>query len=292
LQRLNETVRRLESAGITLLAGTDAFGNPGTTPGLGLHEELAALVDAGLSPAAALAAATSVPAETFGLADRGRIAVGRRADLVLVQGDPTVDIGVTRQIVGIWKHGVPVDREPFRARHAAARAAYKALQARGPTTVSDFEEDTQRPTATVGNWAPYNDMAWGGRSTATLAVVDGGAEGTKKSLSISGTIVQNEPVAVAGANYWPFGPVDLSAKSEIVFWARGTGSTGRLILNGPGMSRVPAPQTFAVGPEWTEIRIPLSGFRGVDVRRVVTIVFAAREAPGEFSFQIDEVRIR
>lgn len=58
----------------------------------------------------ALTAATSAAAEQLGLSDRGRIAPGRRADLVLVEGDPTVDILATRRIVGVWKLGVPVPR--------------------------------------------------------------------------------------------------------------------------------------------------------------------------------------
>ena len=56
------------------------------------------------------AAITSAPADTFGLVDRGRIAAGLRADLVLVDGDPTTDILATRAIRAVWKNGVPVER--------------------------------------------------------------------------------------------------------------------------------------------------------------------------------------
>nr|MBA3907202.1 amidohydrolase family protein [Pseudonocardiales bacterium] len=63
------------------------------------------LVDAGLSPVEALDAATSVAAEHFGLLDRGRIAPGLRADLVLLADDPTVDIAATRTIRGVWIAG-------------------------------------------------------------------------------------------------------------------------------------------------------------------------------------------
>ena len=56
---------------------------------MSLHGELELLVEAGLTPLEALSAATSVPADRFRLPDRGRIAPGLRADLLLVNGDPT-----------------------------------------------------------------------------------------------------------------------------------------------------------------------------------------------------------
>jgi imidazolonepropionase-like amidohydrolase len=71
-----------------------------------MHRELLLLTEAGLSAEEALAAATSVPARHFGLTDRGRIAPGLRADLVLVDGDPTRDITATRAIADVWRRGV------------------------------------------------------------------------------------------------------------------------------------------------------------------------------------------
>lgn len=97
-------VAALHDAGVPLLAGTDAP-NPGTYFGASMHRELELLVRAGLSPVEALAAATSVAADAFGLDDRGRIAAGKRADLLLVDGDPTADILDSRAIAGIWKEG-------------------------------------------------------------------------------------------------------------------------------------------------------------------------------------------
>lgn len=95
----------LHRAGVALLAGTDA--NPwAPLHGASMHREVLLLTEAGLSPAEALAAATSVPARRFGLADRGRIAPGFRADLLLVEGDPTTDITATRAIREIWRRGV------------------------------------------------------------------------------------------------------------------------------------------------------------------------------------------
>ncbi|GIG70265.1 amidohydrolase family protein [Phytomonospora endophytica] len=95
----------LHRAGVPLLAGTDAnLWAP--THGDAMHRELELLVAAGLSPTAALASATSAPARVFGLADRGRVAPGLRADLLLVEGDATADITATTSIAGVWRRGV------------------------------------------------------------------------------------------------------------------------------------------------------------------------------------------
>ena len=104
-------VAQLHRNGVRLLAGTDAS-SPGTAHGASLHDELHLLVLAGLSPPAALAAATSVPAAAFGLTDRGGIAPGMRADLVLVHGDPEHDITETRTIGQVWRAGHPASRSP------------------------------------------------------------------------------------------------------------------------------------------------------------------------------------
>jgi imidazolonepropionase-like amidohydrolase len=98
-------VAALHKAGVTILAGTDAPA-PTLAHGLSLHRELELLVVSGLKPLDALTAATLNTSRVFGLHDRGRIAPGKRADLLLVNGDPTVDITATRDVVGVWKLGV------------------------------------------------------------------------------------------------------------------------------------------------------------------------------------------
>ncbi|MEU7143964.1 amidohydrolase family protein [Nocardia sp. NPDC046473] len=126
--RAEATVRRLVDAGVAVLAGTDAP-NPGTVFGASLHRELELLVRCGISPAQALTAATTEPARVFGLADRGRIAPGQRADLLLVSGDPLTDITATRNIERIWRAGTPCDRKAFVASPAEA-AQLDAFDAR------------------------------------------------------------------------------------------------------------------------------------------------------------------
>jgi imidazolonepropionase-like amidohydrolase len=102
-------MKELASAGATVLAGTDAP-MPGTTYGASLHQELQLLVHAGLTPLQALRAATSAPARAFNIVDRGSIRAGMRADLVLVNGDPTTDIRAMRDIVAVWKRGNRLQR--------------------------------------------------------------------------------------------------------------------------------------------------------------------------------------
>ena len=104
------SVAELHRAGVPILAGTDANDGPGIpfSPrhGESLHDELELLIDAGLSTVEALCAATVLPAQHFGLRDRGVIEPGRRADPVLIDGDPLADIRATRQIRQVWCAGV------------------------------------------------------------------------------------------------------------------------------------------------------------------------------------------
>jgi imidazolonepropionase-like amidohydrolase len=107
LTRVESFVRHFHGAGGLLLTGTD--GAP--LPGFGLHDELALLVEAGLSPAQALRAATLNPARAFGRDARlGTVARGRFADLVLLDGDPLADVRNTRHIRLVVANGRVLDR--------------------------------------------------------------------------------------------------------------------------------------------------------------------------------------
>lgn len=103
------TVQAFQRAGSTVLMGTDANDDHGApyhpTFGAGVHDELGRLVQAGLTPLEALQGATSKAADVFSLSDRGRIATGLRADLVLVDGDPTVVIADSARVRGVWIGG-------------------------------------------------------------------------------------------------------------------------------------------------------------------------------------------
>ncbi len=130
--------RRLHEAGVPLLAGTDAP-NPGTVHGASLHRELGHLVAAGLSPSAALTAATARPAEVFGLTDRGRIRPGLRADLVLVAGRPDEDIAATQQLTAVWKRGRRADLDAY-VGSVEEQAGLAALRAQTEKVVAAVRE--------------------------------------------------------------------------------------------------------------------------------------------------------
>lgn len=106
LWRINQTIF---SAFPHYLAGSGADAM-GTMPGVSLHTELELLVRLGLSPREALAAATNNYALQFGWNELGLIAPGRRADILVVDGDPTVSIWNARRISTLIVDGIEVDR--------------------------------------------------------------------------------------------------------------------------------------------------------------------------------------
>jgi imidazolonepropionase-like amidohydrolase len=104
------TVRLVHAAGLPLLAGTDV-GNPYVVAGWSLHRELELLVEAGLTPLAALQTATLNPARFLEATDSlGSVAEGKLADLVLLDANPLVDIRATRRIRAVVKNGRLYDR--------------------------------------------------------------------------------------------------------------------------------------------------------------------------------------
>lgn len=101
-----ETVGLMHTAGVPMLAGTDCPPVLDYAPGLAVHFELQALVQAGLSPLAALQTATLSPARFFAVEDKlGSIATGKLADMVLLKKNPLDDIRNTRQIAAVFCRG-------------------------------------------------------------------------------------------------------------------------------------------------------------------------------------------
>ena len=118
------TVRSLHEAGVTILAGSDM--QPGVFPGAGLHRELALLAQAGLPPLEVVRAATLYPARFFAQSEDppfGVVRVGKRADLVLVNGNPLEQIAAISDLRAVILDGVPLLRLPVTASGEDASAA-------------------------------------------------------------------------------------------------------------------------------------------------------------------------
>ncbi|HEX8209919.1 MAG TPA: amidohydrolase family protein [Longimicrobium sp.] len=119
-------------AGVGILAGTDASDEAYVFAGSGVHDELALLVGAGLSPLDALRAATLNPARYLGALDSlGTVAPGRLADLVILDANPLADIRNTTRIHAVVSNGRLVDAAE-RARLLALAAAEAARAGTAP----------------------------------------------------------------------------------------------------------------------------------------------------------------
>lgn len=115
-----DVIKVAHRAGVGLLAGTDLAARD-MLPGFHLHDELAAMVAAGLSPHEALQAATTNPARFLNrTTDLGAVAVGRLADLVLLDGNPLLDIRQTARIRAVVADGRLYDRAALDAMLAEA----------------------------------------------------------------------------------------------------------------------------------------------------------------------------
>ena len=280
-------VRRLHAAGVRLLAGTDAP-NPGTGSGVSQHGELQLLVRAGLSGAEALAAATSTPADIFGLADRGRIEAGRIADLVLVDGDLESDVATSTRLLAVWKDGYRVDRGIDRETSAAPAAPETTL-------ISDFDEGIG---ASFGvGWLVTTDQVQGGTSSAELSAVRG-------ALRVEGEVVASDSAFTfpwAGAMYFPgaqpMQPVDFSGREVLRFRTRGDGRGYVVMLfSGGGAATVPPSVPFTAPADWTEVEIPLARFPTATPGLIGGLAFVATAPPGAsagaFAFELDDVELR
>jgi len=98
-------LKKLQDAGVHIALGTDSGAQPVRVPGWAEHRELELMVKAGLTPMQALTAATKGSAAMIRASDRGTLEAGKRADFLVLQGDPLEDIKNTRQLVAIYNGG-------------------------------------------------------------------------------------------------------------------------------------------------------------------------------------------
>jgi imidazolonepropionase-like amidohydrolase len=118
---------RMIASGARIVLGTDTGIHPGHTFGSGEHVELARWVQLGLTPSQAIVGATQRPAELMGLKDSGTLAVGKGADLLVLDANPLADILNTRRIDSVYLGGVKLDRDALLARWKRTGGTQQAL---------------------------------------------------------------------------------------------------------------------------------------------------------------------
>lgn len=120
--------KALHDAGAKLMTGTDSL-VPTTIPGFSIHRELEELVGVGLTPYEALKASTTHPVEFLGeLEDAGTIAEGKRADLVLLEGNPLEEITNSSKIAGVMIRGQWLSKTELQERLEDLPAFYKTIE--------------------------------------------------------------------------------------------------------------------------------------------------------------------
>jgi imidazolonepropionase-like amidohydrolase len=113
LKTNQRNVKKLYKAGVRIGFGTDSGANPLRIQGFAEHRELELLVESGLTPRQVIQIATSGSAGVLDLTDRGVLARGKSADLLIINGNPDQNILDTRKIEAVWHHGKEVSKGFF-----------------------------------------------------------------------------------------------------------------------------------------------------------------------------------
>ena len=160
--------------------------------------------------------------------------------------------------------------------------------------VSNF--DDMKVSADYGGWMVSTDQQMGGKSSATMNVIAGGANGSKGALQVNGEIVPGADFSWAGVLFYPGSSpedaVNLSKKKTISFWAKGDGKDYAVaVITESNSGGMPGIQPFVAGAEWKQYSFPLSDFQ-TDGHDITGIAFAHAQQPGKFEFEIDEVQVK
>jgi imidazolonepropionase-like amidohydrolase len=280
LDLAQDNVRRLHAAGIVILAGSDAP-NPGTTYGASLLHEIELLVASGLTITDALHAATLASAEQFSLDGRGRVAVGARADLVIINGDPRVGLASIRDINTVLKNGYIVERT------IAAPSPNARIET---ATLGEFE--TGLGGEAPVSWSPTDDSMMGGASSATLSHVQPGADGSAGAVSIDASVQRGFFAPWAGLSMGLEQTGSLAGYDQIVFQVRGTPGEYSVMMFSSTLAGAPPSQRFEVTESWQMISMNISDFTDFNPEDFVGMAIVAGPQSGEFVYEIDNVRLQ
>jgi hypothetical protein len=289
-------VKTLHDAGIPVVVGTDA-GMTGTPHGVSTLRELELLVDAGLTPAEALLAGTARSARALGVADRGTIEVGKRADLLLVKGQPWQRISDIRNTEQVYVAGRQVH-----GKGTVLPAGNRAL-ALPAQPVAALVDDFERAGGRTALDTLRVDEADGGndRTVQVTEVVaretGGNALATQAKLSSKDSAFA---AAILPLSRGSVAPVDARAYQGVRFELRGSAPELRLEVRALSNRRFIAP--LQAQSQWRTVEVPFSALQGQPPYRATApiaqwkgddlqqLVFSAGGAPGsKVWFEIDNV---
>ena len=158
--------------------------------------------------------------------------------------------------------------------------------------VSDFEDGATSTRFGTG-WRLTSDARSGGSSTVDMTVVDDGADGTARSLLVTGEIVEGgSPFNWAGVLFGPADqprePANLPGRSAVSFWAKGDPKLFALWANTSTAGGLAGRGLFTTSEQWKRFRFTLVEL-GTDGSDLTGLLFTA-DSPGPFRLQLDEVR--
>jgi hypothetical protein len=256
---LLDNVRRLHDAGIPIGLGTDA-GMTGAFHGFATLRELELLVEAGLTPLEALTAGASVSARALGVdGERGTIAPGKLADLVLINGRPDEQIGDIEKTARVFLGGAELDPNALEA----------AIQSKGltplpvhpiPRAIDDMERTDGR---TLLNTLRVNSTD-AGTDHSRMMFLPVVRKGHDHALMVEARMAAKEHPYVRLEIPLTPGEVELADVSRyrgVSFEARGEGAF-RLLANSYGVRiNDPFASPFTASTRWRKIKIPFASLR-------------------------------
>jgi len=283
---LRANVAALRASGALVAAGSDAAGAAGTLHGYSSVRELELLTAAGLTPLEAITAATGDSARAIHVDnERGTIAPGILADLVLVQGAPHENINDIERIRRVWLGGKEVDRSQLK--RDIASGSVTPIPARKAVSLIDDVEAERTNVDTLRVNATDSGLDHSTMFFQRIARIGGG-----HALAIQARMsVKTRPFA----QLWlPLSrgavePVDASAFRALQFDARGDGEYSLLFAR-RSLRTYSFPRTpFRAAGEWQSVKVPLPP----DPADLTSVGFEIVRAPGAPGWlEIDNVKFQ
>jgi imidazolonepropionase-like amidohydrolase len=244
-------VKALHVAGVPVVLGTDS-GIGRAAHGVSSLHEMELLVDAGLTPADALIAGTATSARALGLdSDRGTIAPGKRADLVLIEGAPWIDIRQVRKIRQVLIDGTVAFGAGAKLQPANQRTQLAAQPAE--PLIDDFERADGRSSLDTLRLTEFDNGM--DRSVVVPALVP--RQGGGHALLVATHMAQKDaPQAgvLIPLSRGSVRPADLRRYKGVRLDLRGEGAHVVKLVTLAGTRA----KSVEVGPEWTTTNVPFA----------------------------------